>query len=84
MRVARGGPDRSLKASVGRHALAELAQGCLLTGRPGSRFRSDRNTKPEPQVVPEIPASAPPGTRTPNLLIKSTHASYTLRNAERG
>ena len=27
--------------------------------------------KPEAQATPGLPASAPPGTRTPNLLIKS-------------
>ena len=35
--------------------------------------------KPEAQVTPGLPASAPPGTRTPNLLIKSPIAAYLRR-----
>ena len=34
--------------------------------------------KPEAQVTTGLPASAPPGTRTPNLLIKSRVAVYSL------
>ena len=55
---------------------------CRGASRPvlGPKLRATK--RPETQVLPRFPASAPPGSRTPNLLIKSSFAGYTLSASE--
>ena len=58
---------------------------CRGASRPvlGPELRATR--RPETQVLPRFPASAPPGTRTPNLLIKSHRvAGYEVRQSASG